>query len=171
MAHLYRGTTGLAGEVGAIRVATKGPAIRNKPGCLEGFASGAGIARLAVEMRIDKTQAGQHVTTSLSAMPTTQEIANAALAGDLFSQEVFCKAGEMLGRGLAIVIDLLNPERIILGSVFVRCESLIRPAMERVLRTEAMPATRNACQILPAQLGEELGDFAALALAEQVLLQ
>ena len=44
---LYRGGTGLAGEVGGIRVSEVGPPLRDKPGCLEGFASGAGIARFA----------------------------------------------------------------------------------------------------------------------------
>jgi len=158
--HLYRGVIGLAGEVGAIRVSSEGPPIRGKPGCLEGFASGAGIAMQAKALLKDREN------TFLSKEPTTKEIAQAALAGDPFSTSLFRQSGQQLGRGLAILIDLLNPEVIILGSIFARCESLLRPAMEGAIAEEAMSATRDACRVVPAQLGESIGDFAAATVAE-----
>ena len=68
--------------------------------------------------------------------------------------------------GLAILIDVLNPEIIVLGSIFAPCESLLRPAMEAAIAEDAMPATREVCRIVPAELGESIGDFAAATVAE-----
>ena len=73
--------------------------------------------------------------------------------------------GEQLGRGLSILIDLLNPERIILGSVYARAEALLRDTALEVVRREALERSRLVCEVLPAGLGEKLGDYAALAAA------
>ena len=71
----------------------------------------------------------------------------------------------MLGRGLSILIDLLNPERIVIGSIFVRASELLIPSMREAICAEALPANAEMCQILPAVLGEQLGDVAALSIA------
>ena len=71
----------------------------------------------------------------------------------------------MLGQGLAVLIDLLNPERIILGSVYVRSKELLLDTMWEVLRIECLPNSFECCQILPSGLGEKLGDVAALTVA------
>ena len=160
---IYHGASALAGEIGATRVAESGPAIRGKPGCLEGFASGAGIAGLC-QLRW-KSFIGE---TCVAENASAADIAKGAYAGDEFCLEIMREAGDHLGRGLAILLDLLNLEAVVIGSVFVRCEDLLRPAMEQSLRREAMPTTLAACRILPAQLGENVGDYGALALAVAV---
>ena len=71
----------------------------------------------------------------------------------------------MLGQGLAVLIDLLNPERIILGSVYVRSKELLLDTMWEVLQRECLPKSLEWCQILPSGLGEKLGDVAALTVA------
>lgn len=71
----------------------------------------------------------------------------------------------MLGQGLAVLIDLLNPERIILGSVYVRSKELLLDTMWEVLQRECLPKLLECCQILPSGLGEKLGDVAALTVA------
>jgi glucokinase len=157
---IYHGASALAGEIGATRVASEGPPVRGKPGCLEGFASGAGIAGL-VKLRLP-TYVGQ---SCLRISATAEDVAHAAVDGDAFALAIMSEAGDHLGRGLAILLDLLNLEVIVIGSIFVRCESLLRPTMEAALRQDAMPTTLAACRILPAALGEEIGDYAGLALA------
>ncbi len=157
---LYRGACGLSGEVGAIRVSDDGPPVRGKPGCLEGFASGAGIAMYASSLL-----AGGEDST-LPSKPTAKQIAEAAMAGDAFSIGVLEECGRQLGCGLAMLIDVLNPEAIVLGSIFARCESLLRPAMESAIAQEAMPETAGACRIVAAELGESLGDVAAATVAK-----
>lgn len=156
---LYRGGTGLAGEVGAIRISEIGPPVREKPGCLEGFASGAGIAMLARDRQREKQ------SPFLPQEPSAEDIAEAARQGDALSLSVLKECGHKLGQGLAILIDVLNPERIILGSIFARCETLLRPSIEESIMKEAMNETRKACKILPAELGESIGDYGAATVA------
>jgi glucokinase len=156
---LYRGKTGLAGEVGTVRVSETGPPIRDKPGCLEGFASGAGIAMLA------KDRQRTNPSPLLPEEPSAKDVAEAARQGDPLSLSVLEECGHKLGQGLAILIDVLNPERIILGSIFTRCESLLRASIEDSISKEAMPETCKACEIVPAELGESIGDYGAATVA------
>lgn len=157
---LYRGASGLAGEVGAMRVAADGPPIRGKPGCLEGYASGAGIASLAAEMR---TQSEGGI---LPTLPSAKDVFEAARDGDQLALAIVRESAKKLGQGLATLIDVLSPEKIVLGSIFVRAETIIRPLLEETLAEEAMPETFAACDIVPAELGESIGDFGAATLAE-----
>ncbi len=68
---------------------------------------------------------------------------------------------------LAILIDVLNPEAIVLGSIFVRCESYLRPAMEAAIARKAMSQTARVCRIVAAELGESLGDVAKLGVCSE----
>lgn len=94
---------------------------------------------------------------------TTKKIAEAAYQGDETALEVFRQTGEMLGRGLAVLMDILNPDCVILGSIFARCEDLLKISMEKVIEKEALAA--NNCPVLAAALGEAIGDMAALCVA------
>ena len=70
-----------------------------------------------------------------------------------------------LGKGLALLMDILNPERIVIGSIFTRSESLFRRSMEESIHKEALEQTNKDCLVLPSLLGETLGNMAALGLA------
>ena len=164
---LLRGANGNAGEVGHIRLAAFGPAGYGKEGSFEGFCSGGGVAQLAVTLGRRAVQNGKrpaYLENGYEAV-ATKAVAQAAYAGDETAIEVFERCGEKLGEGLSILIDLLNPECIILGSIFCRCEELLRPRMQQVIDRETLTLSRAACRILPAGLGERLGDCAALSVA------
>jgi glucokinase len=150
---LYEGASGDAGEVGHLRLRADGPLGFGKRGSFEGFCSGSGIARLAVAMGWPKPEA------------TLKDIATAAVAGDALALQVLDVAGERLGEALALLVDTLNPERIVLGGYFPRCGDLLRPAMQRALAAEALPSALTACRIVPAELGETIGSHAAVAIA------
>ena len=78
---------------------------------------------------------------------------------------MFAEVGRDLGRGLAILIDVLNPEVIVLGSLAVRLgERVLAPAREEV-RREALAVAVAECRIVPAALGARLGDVASLCAA------
>ena len=96
---------------------------------------------------------------------TAKSLAQAAKNGDSDAMGIFRLCGEKLGAGLAILIDLLNPERIVIGSIFQRSERLLRPSMEEVLRRECLPGALESVKILPAELGDQIGDVAALTVA------
>ena len=71
----------------------------------------------------------------------------------------------MLGEGLSILIDILNPQRIVIGSIFTRAQNLLWPAAEKVIRRETLALAREACEVVPAGLTESVGDIAALTVA------
>lgn len=166
---LYRGANGNAGEIGHVRLRPRGPIGYGKEGSAEGFCSGGGIARLAV-IRAENNPAALPLLDSVNgdkSAITAKIVAEAAVAGDPFCKAVFNECGEMLGETLAVLADLFNPERIVLGGVFMRSEKLLRPAMEKTLRAEALPASLSVLRVLPAALGESIGDYAALSLATE----
>jgi glucokinase len=96
---------------------------------------------------------------------TARELAELACTGDADALSLLEEVARHLGRGLAILLDVLNPEVIVIGSLVVRLgELLLGPAREEIQR-EALPAAVAACKICPAALGEQLGDIAALCAA------
>ncbi len=165
---LYSGTNDNAGELGHIRLSEFGPVGYGKAGSVEGFASGGGIAQLAASAVKEKLMMGQKVAWcpdgDLSAI-TARTVAEAAKAGDELAKSVYRTSATYLGRALAMVIDMLNPEVIAIGSIFVRAEELIRPFMQAAIERDALPGAVAVCKVKPAELGESIGDIAALSLA------
>ena len=138
-----------------MRVAEEGPDCYGKTGSLEGYGSGTGIARLARSMYPGLWGEGA----------TVIDVEESFRKGSPEAASVFTRAAIGLGRGLAMVADMLNPELIILGGLGMRLgEALVGPAM-RVYKSEALPAAQAVCAIVPAGLGEKIGDIAALCAA------
>lgn len=165
---LYSGTNDNAGEIGHIRLAPRGPKGYNKDGSAEGFCSGAGIARLAgirareYEMEFaDSESAAKARAGEL----TTKDIFGYVRAGDPFCTRVFKESAEKLATILAFTIDILNPEVIVLGGVFMRNADLFMKEIGPILEREALPGALKVCRIVPAGIGENIGDYAALAVA------
>ena len=148
---LYSGTNDMAGEIGHIRAAADGPSGYGKRGSFEGFCSGGGIAQLA----------------GVSAREAVQR----ADVGDETMRAALRQSAEKLGLCLALLIDLLNPERIVIGSIYARAERYFRQDALRVIEREALRRSGAVCQILPAQLGDAIGDYAALSVAIDGLAQ
>lgn len=166
---LYEGTNGMAGEVGHIRLTENGPRGYHKNGSFEGYCSGGGIKNL-VNIRVtDKWNKKESVT-----MVTTKEELNKITAKDVFE---YAKNGDVtaldivdecatnLGKGISVLIDILNPECIIIGSIYTRCENLLGSKMLQVIEKEALPLSRKACNIKSAKLGDSIGDYACLTVA------
>lgn len=166
---LYTGVSDLAGEVGHLRLSETGPVGFGKAGSFEGYCSGGGISQLAQMKAREKLQMGMPVSfcSSLKELAdiTAKSVAEAALRGDETALDVYNTCAEYLGRGLALLIDVLNPELIVLGSIYGRAQSLLDPVMLEIVRKEALHSSRKACKIVPAGLSENIGDIAALSLA------
>jgi len=148
---LYRGASDMAGEAGHIRLAPEGPVGYGKKGSFEGFCSGGGITRMA------KTVTGRAMTA--------KEVCESATRGDKTARRVLQTSGNYLGVGLSILLDLLNPERIILGGIYSRNRKLFNPAAFTVICREALAQTRSVCRIVPSGLGEKIGDISSLCVA------
>lgn len=166
---LYSGASGFAGEAGHIRLGEFGPVGYGKAGSFEGFCSGGGIAQLGKTAALERLQMGEGVSfckdfDQLGSI-TAKEIAKYAIDGCPVAREIFKISGENLGYALSILIDILNPELIIIGSIFARCEGLLAPHAKRVIEREALSGGASACSVVPALLGDSIGDFAALCAA------
>lgn len=165
---LYTGTNDLGGEVGHIRLAKDGPVGFGKAGSFEGFCSGGGIAQLAKSIVSEKYQRGDKVgfcTPEELEELDAKKVAIAAQNGDETALEIIRVSAEYLGRGLAVLIDVLNPECIVIGSIYSRNVELFKPHAERILAEEAIPSALEVCEIKPALLGDSIGDYAALCVA------
>ena len=162
---LYEGASGDAGEVGHLRLTPEGPVGFNKAGSFEGYCSGSGLVRLA-ELRLGPL--GTDAPAWYRAGPVSAKtIAEAAAGGDPAALRLMQESGRRLGEGLALLIDVLNPEAIVIGGIFPRCESLLRPDMLEALGREALPHALAVCRVVPAELGEQIGSYAAIAAALQ----
>jgi glucokinase len=152
---IYHGATDSAGEVGHIRLAEEGPTEYGKVGSWEAFACGAGIVKLAY---LRNPQEFPPTTT-------TSNIIRRALAGDPPALELIHEVGIWMGKGLAILVDVLNPDVIILGTLGVLLGDLVLAPAREVLEKEALPISNRACKIVPAQLGSSLMDVGCLMAA------
>ncbi|MES2428026.1 MAG: ROK family protein [Bacteroidota bacterium] len=166
---LYSGTSDFAGEVGHLRLSDMGPVGFGKAGSFEGWASGGGIAQLAQTKVREWLQVGRKVSfcDSLDDLPklTAKIVAEAAHNGDELAIDIYNTCAEYLGRGLSLLIDILNPEVIIMGSIYGRAKSLLDTRMMQAIEREAYIGAHSVCKIVPAGLGENIGDMAALSLA------
>jgi glucokinase len=166
---LYTGTNDLAGEVGHVRLADDGPKAYGKKGSFEGFCSGTGIALIARKIVSEKFALKQTVSFCDNIKNvnkiTAKDIAEAAFSGDKTAIKILEISGEYLGKGLSILIDILNPQKIVIGSIYARCRQFIEPACLEIVKREALEPARAACSIVPADLGEQVGDYASLSVA------
>ena len=167
---LYSGACNMAGELGHIRLTKTGPIGCNKSGSFEGYCSGAGIANLAkirIAEKISKNEIPHIFKLAGYDGINAKLIAELAMKGDQFCKGIYAESGRKLGQGLSIIIDLLNPELIVIGSIFARAKKLILPYAMEIIEKETLLENRKACKIVPAQLGEKIGDIAAICVAAE----
>ena len=96
---------------------------------------------------------------------TAKAVAEAAGMGDVTAIDVYKICGEQLGKGLSVLIDILNPEKIVIGSIFKRSHHLLWEHAQKQIEKEALGISAGCCEVVPAELGEKTGDYAAIATA------
>jgi glucokinase-like ROK family protein len=168
---LCRGHNGLAGELGHITINENGELCScGNRGCLEVFASGLAI--------IEKIRTGlrKGVTSSLFGLGdqqlTIEAIVMAGRAGDRLSTNVLMEAGTHLGTALADIVNLLNPQKIILGGSVPRiAQALLLDPMMLALRQRAFHQSVSELEVAVSQLGEEAAAVGAAQLAAESLLE
>lgn len=166
---LYSGTNDMAGEVGHIRLAEDGPEGYGKRGSFEGFCSGGGIARIARGIAEKAFEHGGSVGFCKSAAEldsiSAKTVADAAYCGDPAAIEVYRTCAKYLGRGLSVIVDMLNPQAVVIGSIYARSLNLLEAAAKSVMLEECLSLSLGVCKVLPAELGNAIGDYAALGVA------
>ncbi len=158
---LVRGASNAAGEIGHIKLDMNGGPLCGcgDRGCLEAFASGPSIVALAEEY----IKGGKSTKYRELANPdiTPYIVSEAAKQGDPVAKRIFTIVGEYIGIGLASVVNLLNPEKIIIGGGVAAAGDLLLTPIKESLVKRAMPIAGSAVEIVPAQLGNSAGVIGA----------
>jgi len=166
---LYRGANDYAGEIGHVRLTRSGPVGYHKAGSAEGWASGGGMAQVAQRMLEAARRRREPTLLARGSKDpkaiTARDVGLAAKRGDAVAIRIVRSTGRRLGEALAILVDLLNPERIVIGGLAIRLGDMLLDPARRVLRREALPVSAETCKVIPAALDERIGDVAALCIA------
>jgi glucokinase len=164
---LYVGHTGTAGELGHAVVEINGPPCTcGKRGCLMAYASGIGISRMAYE----KIDAGAETLLRTLIPPDRRRIpgelvAEAARQDDEVAHEILWKAGYYAGVGLSIIVQVINPELIVLGGGLTYIGPLVIEPIMAGMRENTQPELLDSVRVVPWQLGDDLGIIGAAARA------
>lgn len=167
---LYYGKSGFAGEIGHI------PLFNNeiichcgKKGCLETEASG----RALIEMFKEKLLTGSSTSLNKTAGDNIQmqDIINAANNDDVLSIELIAKVGEKLGRGIALLINIYNPELVILGGALASTGEHLHLPIKSALNKFSLSLVNSDTQLKLSKLGEEAGVIGACLLVRKRLLE
>ena len=166
---LYRGSNGNAGEVGHMRVVDRGgPRCGcGKRGCLEAYCSGPSIARRTREALAGTARSMiLEPAGSLDAV-SAEHLFAAARQGDALALRLVDETAHYMGVGLSNVIQALNPQAIVLGTIATQQGDFYLDRVRAVVRQETWPQIYEAVQILPSPLGDQVGDYAAISIIVQ----
>jgi len=164
---LYHGASGMAGEIGHITIMPYGPLCGcGNRGCLEALASGTAIAR----------QAGERVARGAPTLiadlaggdperVTAKLVAKAASQGDVEAQEILAEAMRYLGIGMANLVNLFNPQLIVIGGGLTNIGEMLFGPVQRAIDRRALPTLAQAVRVVRAELGDNAGVLGAAAVA------
>jgi glucokinase len=160
---LWRGVDGSAAEIGHIGVDPFAgvPCTCGSRGCLEVYASATAIVRMTREARPRYPNSMLHNTEAL----TSQKIYQAGMEGDELAIEVFRRMGVYLGIGLASLINVLNPEIVVIGGGLSNGWDLFEKHMHQQVLERAFPIPARRVKIVRAKCGDDAGLLGAARLA------
>ncbi len=166
---LYCGSQGSAGEVGHMTIDVNGPRCNcGSVGCWEALASGTAVAREAVR-RIGCGEASclTEIVEGRLEDITAEEVGDAARRGDPLALDVIAKAATYLGMGMVNLVNIFNPEMIIVGGGMAKLGDLLLAPAREIVQERAFPLPAQAVRIVPAGLGSDAGVLGAAAFAFQ----
>jgi glucokinase len=157
---LYRGAAGNGGEFGHVTVDWRGRVCRGcgRRGCLEAYVSGTSISERAFE---DMDPASSLVALGT---PTAADVVAAAADGDAYARSVWDETIEALACGLTSIVNLFEPELVVLGGGVTRAGNLLIEPVRETVRGQAMAPAGRTVDIVPAALGDRVGVVGAAAI-------
>lgn len=166
---LVRGASNAAGEIGHIKLQMKDGLICGcgDTGCLEAYASGPSIVAMAQDyIKGGKSTKFREMAAAEGGEITPYMVAKAAEAGDPVAKRIFAIVGEYIGIGLTSVINLLNPEKVIIGGGVAEAGDLLLDPIRKTIKERAMVVAGSTVEIVPAQLGNSAGVIGASMLID-----
>ncbi len=164
---LYSGSSGSAGEIGHMTIDVNGPRCScGNIGCLEMLASGTAIAREAIRRisRGERSVLAEMVEGKIENI-TAELVGMAAQGGDSLALEVISQAATYLGVGLVNLVNIFNPEMIIVGGGVMRMGDLLLEPARQVVKERAFQLAAQAVRIVPSQLGDNAAVLGAAIFA------
>jgi len=169
---VYYGKSGYAGEVGHMPIFDNERICHcGKKGCLETEASGWALTRM---FREKLAEGSSSVITAKGIKPediTMDDIIEAALNDDVLAIELIARVGENLGRGIAALINVLNPELVVLGGSLISTGDYLYLPIKTALNKYSLSLVNNDSQLKISQLGERAGILGACLLVRNRLLE
>jgi glucokinase len=164
---IFHGVSGGAGEVGHTTILPNGPLCGcGNRGCLEALSSGTAIAREGQDL------VNRGVPTRIAALVkdapyrvTAKDVAEAMYQGDAYASEIVIQAMNYLGIGMANLVNLFNPEMIVIGGGLSNLGDRLLDPVRRGIDLHAFPAAAREVQVTIAQLGEDVGIVGAASAA------
>ena len=169
---IYHGANDSAGEVGHQILLPDGPRCGcGKRGCLEALCSGPAIARRAqAAIQAQRAEGKASATTLLNLAGghiedvKSEYVLAAAQTGDALALQLVDETAYYMGWGIANLVNILNPDIVLLGTIAIAAGDLLINPIRKTVSEFAMTRPAEAVKIEPAQLGDALGDLAAIAL-------
>jgi glucokinase len=163
----FRGAAGNGGEPGHVTVRSGGRTCRScgRVGCLEAYASGTAIAERAVEAAAAAAAAGRSTRLLGRDRLTAADVSEAALQGDAVACDVWEETVETLGSGLTSLVNVLEPELVVLGGGVTRAGEQLLAPVRRAVAERAMGPAGRAARIVTASGGDRAGVLGAAAIA------
>lgn len=157
---LYRGAAGNGGEFGHVTVDWRGRTCRGcgRRGCLEAYVSGTSIA--------ERTFEWMDPGSSLAELerPSAADVVAAAAAGDAYARSIWSETIEALACGLTSIVNLFEPELVVLGGGVTRAGEALLDPVRSAVRAQAMAPAGRTVEIVPAALGDQVGVVGAAAI-------
>ena len=163
---IYHGANDSAGEVGHQILLPDGPLCGcGQHGCLEALCSGPSIARRAQEAIPDQPQT-KIITLANGKIDSvrSEHVLQAARDGDALGMAIVEETAYYMGWGIANLVNILNPEIVLLGTIAVAAGDLLLDPIRRTVTEMAMQRPLETVKIMPAELGDSIGDLAAISL-------
>lgn len=154
---LFRGAGGTAGEVGHIGLDPRGQVCRcGNRGCLETFVGTSYLLNMLPRINALGRDPGQVRLSDLLA---------AAKEGDPGSRRILSEAGQALGEGVAIMANLFNPERVVVGGELAQAGDLLFAPMRGAMELGALGSAMGRMELVPSSLGADASLYGALRMA------
>ena len=170
---LYRGTSGFAGEFSHIPIVKDGILCQcGKQGCLETIASGSALSRLALEgIKSGKTSISNNSSEEDMDKIEAKFVLEAAHKGDQYAINILAEVGFNLGKGLAILIQLLNPELIVLGGRIAEAGEYVTTPIQQSLNTFCMRQLKEPSSVVVSEMGQHVCLMGAVAIVMENIFE
>ncbi len=171
---LYRGGSGYAGEIGHTNFMVepyRPPCRCGNRGCWETFANQYSLVeRMRARLEIGRSSLVPRLMAEQGVSLSLPLVVQAADAGDAEAQEALAETGSMLGLGVANLVNILNPELVVLGGPASVAGKYYLPAIEQAVRKTALPEIQQQVQVTLSTFGQDASLIGALALVAEAVL-